>query len=220
MNPTQTVSAAGLSGGVGQTISSSQVGSLILVILSSTFAINTVTDNAGNTYTPVSGNITGLELWICPNNVGGATSVSASLAGAGAVSMIIREYPLSGSSPLDQNPTNLTSTGTAVSSDVTGTTAQSDELIFGYAVCALGDTFTVGSGFGNLYTFAGPNKNVAIQDMTVAAISTYTSTFTLSPIGVVWIAGIATFEITSVTDTILASTPLIVNARFDPHCTA
>jgi hypothetical protein len=163
-----------------------------------------VTDSQGNTYVQAgSGNSTvtgtlGSSLWYAQNITGGTTptiTVAYSTNTANTFAAIAREYSgIDINNPIDALPTSNNGASTSPTSAASGATLYQAELLIGFAVDTLAaNTFSAGTGYGNLATQAN-GFGLAMEDQQVSSTGSYTATFTISPTSTSWGAGIATFR--------------------------
>jgi hypothetical protein len=201
----QTIVNAAASPGTGTMPSAFTAGNLVVVAVvwtSSTVNIVSAVSDGVNTYTKIlekneAGTGVSSQLWYAWN-VSPASAMSITFnATANDVSAIIREYSgiQSSADPLDVS-VGTTGSSTSPSSGATATTTISNELVVGAFSDGLGatQTYTVGSGYGNLTTIANSGSwDVALEDKNVTATGAQTATLTLGTT-VGWAAIVATFK--------------------------
>jgi hypothetical protein len=193
-----TAHASSFSSPVTQAVTATAGSTLILGFSTYKGVVNSITDDAGNTYTKVADAGTGnarASLFYCRVDTGGSLTLTITKSAAQYCSGYIREYDDLIVSPLDKFVTN-TGTGTAVNSGNTTITTQAAELVVG-VMAGLQATYTItaGSGFGNLVQAAmtSGTGRVAMEDKTVAAIALYNAVFTCQ-FSEGWAAICATFK--------------------------
>ncbi len=157
---------------------------------SGTTTITAVTDDAGNTFTAVSGSLIqnttdGLSAqWFVALNItgGAANKVKATFSANSGNAMIgVLQYSgvkASGATDGAKTGQSNGTSGTAISTASITTTNANDVLIAGWELSgSSGDSDTVGSGFtGEINTLA--DKAQAVEDKKVTATGTYANGYT------------------------------------------
>lgn len=161
-----------------------QVGDLVIVGTaydgSSTIAISSITDTAGNTYTRIQQSTSGTtqaELWYCYSAIAMASSssinanwASALTGGTPAIAVLAARIPgVMITSPLDQSAQQAATTATP--SVTTGALAIPNEIVFGLAY--QGGTYTEASGYTNI-NGASTNGTTKLSYKTVNSTSAVT----------------------------------------------
>ena len=182
--------------------SSTTSGNTIIVSIATySTTVSSVTDSKSNTYTLItSSNYNGsayVYMYYAYNITGGSShTVTANLASTGSdVTIIAREVSGLGiaSSPLDKSH-SASGSSTSPASGSTATTTQAVEYVIGMAANWGGDTYTVGSGYGDLKTdSAVSDTSMAIEDLVTSTTGAQNATFTQSS-SWNWGAIVATFE--------------------------
>lgn len=205
-------------------------GSLIVVAVSiyssSTANLSSVTDNKGNSYLKAASNPTTpsgnhlVSIWYSQNVTGGSSfSVTATPQGNAYITLAIHEYTgIAVSSVLDQTQ-NKIGTGQAATTGLSGTTLQSNELIFGAHLHQDAGVVaaTPGSGFNLRQSLADGNyEPLVTEDRFVSATGSYEAPLTWAK-AVPWNAALATFKVANggVTATPTATT-IPVTPTFTP----
>jgi hypothetical protein len=170
--------------------------------------ITTPTDTLAHTYAGmvaeqslVAGTIK-LRSFYVENASGGADTVTFDMSGAstGDITVVVAEF--SGAltaAALDQTSSATDSSGssTAVNSGATAAIAQADEMVWGAMLHDSGSNLTITQGGGASLVQenegGAANMPIATSYLIVAAIATYSATWTISS-GAQWAAHVATFK--------------------------
>ncbi|MEK6443645.1 hypothetical protein [Pseudonocardia sp. T1-2H] len=164
-------------------------------------SIASIADTKANTFTRVAsvndataGTID-CELWTAPVTAGGSDTITLTITGSHYCNVWVREYSGLAATPLDKF-VSAKGTGTALSSGATATLSQADELVIGFGgTVDGGETYTAGSGFGNLVQaqIGAGTYDTAMEDKIVSATTAQTAAFTAS-ISDAWACIAATFK--------------------------
>lgn len=170
---------------------SNAAGNTLLVVVGSygqtTFSIS---DSRGNSYESLlhtSAASSSAQSWIVKSSIAGSNTVSVSAANGGSIrDVAIFEYSGLDPNPVDQKVASSNGGQSSITSDPV-TTIQANELLFGYVWdqtnSATSATWTVtASGGGTptrqIWTSNPDIETMAVGDMVVSSINTYTMTFT------------------------------------------
>ena len=160
-----------------------------------------ITDNAGNTYTPIGtftnvGTNDRIEAWYTLNPTGAPTSVTVTYSGKTASTSLLDIVEFSGlatSAPVDQTAVN-TGTGTALSTGATPTTTDSNDTIVGLFATigssSPGYPYALGSGYSLIVT----DTTSFIEYMSVTSTGSYTATATATNGSVTWGGRVIAFK--------------------------
>lgn len=183
----------------------------------------TIGDNiGGNTWTALSGpttNTARLSKWYCVVANGGSMTVTVtfqSSAGARAGALGVWDATIFGASPLDANVTNANDSTSPYDCPLSGTLAQTDEIVLGFCSRASNAALAAGasetgiieahsSGSGG----AGANVSVGLTYRKVSATTSIQPQMTGT--SVAGVVGTASFKTTS----IVAGTPKLVDNGSD-----
>jgi hypothetical protein len=183
-------------------------GSLIVVAVSiysgGTANLSSVTDNNNNAYLKAASNPATpsgnhqVSIWYSQNVAGGSSfSVTATPQGSAYITLAIHEYTgIAVSGVLDQTQ-NKTGSGQAATSGLTGTTLQSNELIFGAHLHQDAGVVaaTAGSGFSLRQSLTdGTYEPLVTEDRFVSATGSYEAPLAWAK-AVPWNAALATFKV-------------------------
>lgn len=180
-------------------------GSLLVVAvrLGATGRTITLGDDKSNTYSTAyfstdDGQGDSLAVLYAMNAAAGATTVTISFSGAATtVRVAVHEYSgIATSNAFDQPAKQNFAATTTPTSGNTSTTAQGDELLFGYCENGAGFTaaFTAGSGYAKREELtSGGLLKIGTEDQIVSVTGTYAADVTLDAAGS-GNMGIATFK--------------------------
>jgi hypothetical protein len=166
-------------------------------------AITTPVDTLTHTYVPMTaeqavGDIK-LRSFYVENCSGGANTVTFDIDNTtlGDLTVVIAEFSgIVTSGALDQTAL-FGASGTPITSDLSGTTAQADELLWGAVAHDGSDrTITPGASYTIVEENEGGSSNmpIAVEYQIVAATDEYEATWTFSNSAVNWLVHLATFK--------------------------
>lgn len=152
--------------------------------------VSSISDSQTNTYTRIMGSANqglGMEMWYAKNITGGTTpTVTVNFSVNARPIVVVREY--SGvhlTVPIDVFNSGRASDSTTPGSNAINTNF-ADEIIVGFASAQVDpDTWSLGSGYGNLTTSASGNISgtVGVEDKIVSSTGNYSADFIISSSG-------------------------------------
>lgn len=181
------------------TVTSTGSGNLLFVGISTGGTVSSVSDGT-NTYTQIDVIQNGNRLYgfYAANISSGITTVTVHCSNGSGIVAIVREYSGLTTTPLDKHTIQSQSFDNPASSGATATTTQASELVIGYIGSNGSDTFSLGSGYGNLVSQDNGfvNAIVGLEDATVSSTGAQTATFGTGG-GGTYVVGVATFKAAS-----------------------
>lgn len=205
LTPTLIQSVAPAAVGGSTTINASLTGvtagnTLIIAGCLSTNGTATITFSDGtNTYTNCQattndGTTLSIRTGFASNIAGGNVTVTVTSTVSGTMRAMLQEWSnLVSVSPLDQTAHGGGTSGTAVSTNATGTLSQSGELVVCYAFTNVSETWTVGTGFTPDPTIdTGASSGRQAEYLIASGTTAQTGTFTMGG-STAWVTQLATF---------------------------
>lgn len=181
-------------------------------------AINSITDNQGQTWTQATalsdGNGGFTYIYYVPNCVANVTTVTLTLGLLvnDRIGGIVAEYiGVNLASPLDRTSTLANANNAAWTSNATAATTNAVELLIGsaYSRNSAADTFTPGTGWSSVATAAGGGNEIYMEDQIVTATGSYAATGTSSGSRPFY-ASIATFKMTPTQGALITNNPTVL----------